>query len=74
MSTIALYMQMNGSITMRREGLRWLRLPRKRLDILGMVPGVQHLSRGGLRIVSTAIRGSTGRKPEKSHASGSLAG
>jgi hypothetical protein len=74
MSTIALYMQMNGSITGRREGLRWLRLPRKRLDTLGMVPGGRHLSRGGLRIASTAVRGKAGRQPESSHASGGFAG
>lgn len=74
MSTIALYMQMSGSITGRREGFRWLRLPRKRPETLGMSPGGRHLSRGGLRIASTAVRGVAGRKPESSNASGGLAG
>jgi hypothetical protein len=74
MSTIAQFMQMSGSITGRRDGVRWLRLPRKRLDTLGMVPGGRHLSRGGLRIASTAVRGNTGRKPEGSNASVGIAG
>lgn len=68
MSQIALFMQMSGSITGRGEGLRWLKLPRKRLETLGMMPGLRHLNRGGLRIASTAVRRSEGRKPGNANA------
>lgn len=57
MSTIAQFMQMNGSITGWRDGgVRWLRLPQRRLATLGAIPGVRHAGRQGLRIASTAVR------------------
>lgn len=69
MSQIALFMQMSGSITGRCDGLRWLKLPRKRLEMLGVTPGLRHLNRGGLRIASTAVRRSEARKPGAANAS-----
>ncbi len=73
MSQIALFMQMSGSITGRCDGLRWLKLPRKRLEMLGMMPGLRHLNRGGLRIASTAVRRSEVGKPGNAHASAGAA-
>ena len=62
MSTIAQFMQMNGSIMGWRDGgIRWLRLPQRRLATLGTMPGVRHAGRQGLRIASTAVR--TGVRP-----------
>lgn len=63
MSQIALYMQMSGAVTGRGAGLRWLKLPRKRPCLPSMMPGLRYLSRGELRIASTAVRGRAGRKP-----------
>lgn len=75
MSTIARFMQMNGSITGWREGgFRWLRLPRRRPESLGAALGLRQPEHRGLRIASTVVCTTPpARMGKNAHASGGAA-
>ena len=61
-SSIAQFMQLNGSISGWRDGFRWLRLPDRQTKTIGNVFGYRYIGRGGLRISSTVVSGDALRK------------
>ena len=66
LSTIARFMQMSGAITGQRDGVHWLRLPRRPPPSDGNIFGYRFIGRSGLRIASTVVSSKRAGSPSAS--------
>ena len=74
MTTIAGFMKMNGAVSGWRDGVRWLRLPSRKVDTIGKALDYRTIGRSGLRICSTVLGGEPVHgKLRDAHASGGIA-
>lgn len=73
MATIARFMQMNGAVTGWRDGVRWMRLPSRKVGTVGPLLDYRTIGRGSLRVCSTVLGGASVPKLRDAHASGGIA-